>query len=129
MAKGFTQIYEVDYQEMFSPVAKMNTIRTLLSCAANLDWDLQQFNVKNAFLYGNLKEEVYMKIPLRFADKQTEEKICGLKKVLYGLKQSPRVWFDRFSKAMISFSYQQSNASHTMFIRQHKGKVTLFVVL
>jgi hypothetical protein len=128
VAKGFTQTYGVDYQETFAPVAKMNTIRILLSCAANLDWELQQFDVKNAFLHGELKEEVYMEVPPGFDDEQTRGKVCKLKKALYGLKQSPRAWFDKFSKAMISFGYRQSNADHTLFIKHYRGKITLLIV-
>ena len=68
MAKGFTQTYGIDYQETFAPVAKMNFICILLSCVANLDWKLRQFDVKDAFLHGDLEEEVYMKILLGFED-------------------------------------------------------------
>ncbi|KAM2732666.1 hypothetical protein EV2_036199 [Malus domestica] len=62
VAKGFTQTFGVDYQVTFAPVAKMNTIRVLLSLAANHDWPLRQFDVKNAFLHGDLEEDVYMDI-------------------------------------------------------------------
>ncbi|CAL5375989.1 unnamed protein product [Camellia sinensis] len=71
----------------------MNSVRVLLSLAANLDWPLYQFDVKNAFLHGDLEEEVYMDIPPGFEDHQTEGKVCKLRKSLYGLKQSPRAWF------------------------------------
>ncbi|WKA05153.1 hypothetical protein VitviT2T_023135 [Vitis vinifera] len=101
VAKGYTQTYGIGYTKTFEPVAKINTIRVLLSLAANLDWPLQQFNVKNAFLHGELSEEVYMDIPpgCMVSEKQCQ-KVCKLKKSLYRLKQSPRAWFGRFIKSM-----------------------------
>ena len=63
VAKGYTQRYEIDYQETFGLVVEINTIRVLLSLAANLDWPLHQFDVKNAFLHGDLEEEVYIDLP------------------------------------------------------------------
>ncbi|CAL5418427.1 unnamed protein product [Camellia sinensis] len=128
VAKGFTQTYGIDYQETFAPVAKMNSIRAILSCAANLGWPLQQLDVKNAFLHGDLEEEVYMDIPPGFSSQSTVGKVCRLKKALYGLKQSPRAWFDRFLKAMLRFGYKQSNADHTMFVKRHANKVTVLIV-
>ena len=78
VAKGFTHIYGVDYQETFAVVAKMNSVRILLSLAVNLDWSLHQFDVKNAFLHGDLAEEVYMDIPPWFADAKSKGKVCRL---------------------------------------------------
>ncbi|CAL9012973.1 unnamed protein product, partial [Prunus brigantina] len=99
VAKGYTQTYGIDYEETFAPVAKLNIVRVLLSLAANLDWPLHQFDVKNAFLHGELTEEVYMDIPPGYNTTQTGT-VCKLRKALYGLKQSPRAWFGRFTMAM-----------------------------
>lgn len=90
VAKGYSQTYGIDYDETFAPSAKMGTVRTLISCAVNFGWPLHQMDVKNAFLHGDLHEEVYMEIPPGFANSQTVGKVCRLKKSLYGLKQSPR---------------------------------------
>jgi hypothetical protein len=95
VAKGYSQTYGIDYDEIFTLVTKMSTVRTLISCAVNFGWPLHQLDVKNVFLHGDL-EEVYMKIPPGFANNQTSGKVCKLKKSLYGLKQSPHAWFGRF---------------------------------
>jgi Reverse transcriptase (RNA-dependent DNA polymerase) len=87
VAKGFTQTYGVDYKETFAPVTKMNTVRTVMSIAVNHDWPLFQMDVKNAFLHGELEEEVYMEAPPGLSLKQGV--VCRLKKAIYGLKQSP----------------------------------------
>jgi hypothetical protein len=87
VAKGFTQTYGLDYTKIFSPVAKLNSIRIIISLAANLDWSLHQLDVKNAFMHGDLTETVYMTQPLGFESKG--ECVCHLKKSIYGLKQSP----------------------------------------
>lgn len=84
VAKGYTQKYGVDYQETFAPIAKINTVGVLMSLAANMDWPLLQFGVKNVFLHGDLKEEVYMDPPRGIPEK--EGMVCKPKKALYGLK-------------------------------------------
>nr|GEZ97054.1 putative ribonuclease H-like domain-containing protein [Tanacetum cinerariifolium] len=90
--KGHTQTYGIDYSETFSTVAKMVTIRVMLSVASNQGWSLHQFDVKNAFLRGELKE-VYMEAPHGFLEHFKPGEACRLKKSLYRLKQSPRAWF------------------------------------
>ena len=117
VARGYTQTFGVDYQETFAPVAKINTIRILISLAVNLDWPLNQYDIKNAFLHGDLKEEIYMDIPSGFGGPAYEGKVCKLNKALYGLKQSPRAWFGRFTQAMKALGYQQCNGEHTLFFK------------
>ncbi len=128
VAKGYSQTYGIDYDETFAPVAKMSTVRTLISCAANYDWPLYQLDVKNAFLHGNLQEEVYLEIPPGFATDQTKGKVLKLKKSLYGLKQSPRAWFDRLRRAMCNMGYKQCNSDHTVFYYHSGGRVTILAV-
>ena len=81
------------YQETFALVLKMNTVRILLSLATHFDWDLQLFDIKNVCLHSKIDEEIYMKVPLGFRVSLDQNKVCKLKKVLYGLKQSPIAWF------------------------------------
>ena len=128
VAKGYTQTYGIDYQETFAPVAKINTIRVLMSLAANLGWPLRQFDVKNAFLHGDLDEEIYMDLPPGFTTTCDIGKVCRLRKSLYGLKQSPRAWFGRFAQSMRNYGFKQTQADHTLFLKHDKGKLTALIV-
>nr|GFA93557.1 putative ribonuclease H-like domain-containing protein [Tanacetum cinerariifolium] len=128
VAKGHTQNYGIDYSETFSPVAKIDTIRVLLSVASNQGWPLHQFDVKNAFQHGELKEEVYMEAPPGFSEHFKPRKACQLKKSLYGLKQSPRAWFGRFTLEMKRYGLKQSNLVHTLFLKNRKNHVTCLII-
>ena len=121
VVKGYTQTYGVDYQDTFAPVAKMNTVRILLSLATHDNWQLIQYDVKNTFLHSDLDEEIYMNIPPGFAGNMSNN-VCKLKKALYGRKQSPRAWFGRFSKVMKEFGYKQSKGDHTLFIKHSAAR-------
>ncbi|KAE8673438.1 Detected protein of unknown function [Hibiscus syriacus] len=128
VARGFTQTYGLDYEETFAPVAKLNTIRVLLSLAGNLDWTLRQFDVKNAFLNGELEEEVFMEVPPGFDELKKDGRVCKLKKSIYGLKQSPRAWFKRFTSAVKQHGYTQAQSDHTMFYKHNNGKIAILIV-
>ncbi|KAK3024979.1 hypothetical protein RJ639_042786 [Escallonia herrerae] len=129
VAKGYTQKYGDDYQETFTLVAKLNIIRILISVAMNRDWSLRQFDVKYAFLNGDLEEVVYMELPPDVEHGSTHKgNIRKLKRLLYGLKQPPRVWFGRFTSIMKSVGYRQSNSDHILFIKHKGGKATTLVV-
>ncbi|KAL3845297.1 hypothetical protein ACJIZ3_002700 [Penstemon smallii] len=117
VAKGFTQTHGIDYQETFAPVAKINSIRILLSLTVISNWPLHQFDVKNAFLNGDLQEEVFMDLPPGFENRFGRGKVCKLKKALYGLKQSPRAWFERFGNVIRRHGFSQSQADHTLFFK------------
>ena len=129
MAKGFTQTYGIDYQETFAPIAKKNSIRVLKSLAVNSNWPLHQLDVKNAFLNGELEEEVFMSPPPGFEESFGDGKVCKLKKSLNGLKQSPRAWFKRFGKVINHYEYTQSQTDHTMFYKHSdEGKVAILIL-
>ena len=104
MIRGFTQKYGIDYQEVFSPVVKMATIRSIIALAASKGWQLFQLDVNNAFFHGDLDEGVYMEAPKGIYN--PSNKVCRLKKSLYGLKQASRQWFRKLSSTLIFLGYQ-----------------------
>ena len=109
-------------------MAKIDTIRVLFSVVANKDWPLYQFDMKNAFLHGEIEEDVYLKPPPGFSDEYNQGEGCKLKKALYGLKQSPKAWFGRITTAMKRFGYRQSNSDHTLFLRNNGDQITCLVI-
>ena len=86
VAKGYSQTYGIDYTEIFSPVAKIGSVRVVISLAAMYDWSLYQLDIKNVFLHGDLLEEVYMEQLPGFVAQGEDGKVCRLKKAIYGPK-------------------------------------------
>ncbi|RDX92337.1 hypothetical protein CR513_25549, partial [Mucuna pruriens] len=90
VAKGYSQQHEIDFSEVFAPVARMDTVRLIMALAACKGWDIFQLDVKSAFLHGELSEDVYIEQPKGYVKKGKEHKIYKLHKALYGLRQAPR---------------------------------------
>ncbi|GFS54006.1 retrovirus-related Pol polyprotein from transposon TNT 1-94 [Trichonephila clavipes] len=125
VARGFSQRQGIDYSETYSPVAKLGTIRTVLSIAAEERMHLTQFDVSTAFLYGDLEETIFMKQPEGFKDGSGI--VCKLKRSLYGLKQSPRCWNKCFGQFLTDLGFKASEADPCLYIRERKGRKLLIV--
>ncbi|GJY34359.1 ribonuclease H-like domain-containing protein [Tanacetum coccineum] len=116
VANGSTQLERVDVDKTFSPVVKLNTIRTVLSLAASRHWPIHQLDVKNAFLHGDLSDTVYMHQPLRFYDFVNPDYVCLLQRSLYGLKQASQAWFQRFASYITRVGFSHSRCDSSLFI-------------
>lgn len=114
VAKGFTQVPGIDFHETFAPVAKLVTMRCLLTIGVKKNWIIHQLDVNNAFLHGDLHEDVYMKIPQGYA-REGDARVCRLRKSLYGLRQASRNWYHKFTGALVSIGFKQSKADHSLF--------------
>ena len=121
VAKGYSQIPGIDFNDVFSPVVKHSSIRTLLSIVAMHDYELEQMDVKTAFLHGELEEDIYMEQPEGFVVPGKENLVCRLKKSLYGLKQSPRQWYKRFDSFMLSQKFRRSNYDSCVYLKVVDG--------
>ena len=107
MVQGYNQEEGIDYDETFAPAARMEAIRILIDFAAFMGFKLYQMDVKNAFMNGDLKEEVFVKQPLGFEDAELPDHVFRLNKALYGLKQPPRAWYERLSKFLLNNGYKR----------------------
>lgn len=125
VAKGYSQKAGVDYNEVYAPVARWDTIRILLALAVQRGWCIYQLDVKSAFLYGELNEEVYVDQPEGFVKRGEENKVYQLKKALYGLKQAPRAWFSRIGSYFKKEGFEKSNYDHTLFLKKNGDKLLL----
>ncbi|CAL1396854.1 unnamed protein product [Linum trigynum] len=127
VAQGFRQQYGVDYDETFAPVAKMQTVRSLLAAAAMKGWRLLQLDVKNAFLHGDLKETIYMERPPGYT-KGDSSMVCLLRRSLYGLKQAPRAWFEKFQTNILQAGFVQSENDPFLFLRTTDRGLTALLI-
>ena len=121
VVKGFSQKKGVDFEEIFSPVVKMFSIRVVLGLATVLDLEIEQLDVKTAFLHGDLEEEIYMEQPEGFRVPGKENLVCRLKKSLYGLKQAPRQWYKKFDSFMADHNFKKTMNDHCIFMKRSQA--------
>ena len=126
VAKGFNQKWGIDFLETFSPVVKMSTVRCLIALAAHRNWFIHQLDVNNAFLHGDLCEEVYMLVPEGLPN--PDHMVCKLVKSLYGLKQASRQWFAKLVGELHHMQFTQSKNDYSLFIKETNGKITILAV-
>lgn len=117
VAKGYSQEHGIDYIEVYAPVARMDTIRTIIATAAHRSWEVHQLDVKSAFLHGVLSEEVYVQQPKGYEVVGQENKVYRLHKALYGLKQAPRAWFSRIEEYFVKDGFTKSQNEETLFLK------------
>lgn len=126
VARGFSQEYGFDYWETFSPVVRFTSIRTILALAAQRRMKIKQFDVKTAFLNGDLEEEIYMEQPSGFSD--GTNKVCKLQRSLYGLKQASRCWNRKFKEFIQLFGFVACGADSCVFVSRKDGKLTILAI-
>ncbi|KAJ9561425.1 hypothetical protein OSB04_006585 [Centaurea solstitialis] len=128
VAKGYTQTQGVDYDETFSLVAKIKSIRIMLAIAAFYDYEVWQMDVKTAFLNGKLSEDVYMTQPEGFVDIKHPNRVCKLEKSIYGLKQASRSWNLCFHEKVKAFGFSRSEDESCIYVKA-SGSIVTFLVL
>ncbi|KAK8938435.1 hypothetical protein KSP39_PZI011029 [Platanthera zijinensis] len=125
VAKGYSQISGIDFNETFAPVARLETIRAIISYAAQNRLKLYQLDVKSAFLNGEIREDVYVKQPRGYEIEGEEHKVYKLQKALYGLKQAPRAWHSNIDTYLIQQHYQRSANDSSLYIKKENSDILI----
>ncbi|GKB24121.1 putative ribonuclease H-like domain-containing protein [Tanacetum coccineum] len=121
VAQGYTQEEGIDYDEVFAPVSRIEAIRLFLAYASFKDFMVYQMDVKSAFLYGKIEEEVYVCQPPGFEDPDFPDRVYKVEKALYGLHQAPKAWYETLSTYLLDNRFQRGKIDKTLFIRRDKG--------
>nr|GEV65153.1 hypothetical protein [Tanacetum cinerariifolium] len=125
VAQGHTQEEGIDYKEVFAPVARIKAIRLFLAYASFMGFMVYQMDVKSAFLYGTIKEKVYVCQPPGFEDPNYPDKVYKVVKALYGLHQAPRAWYETLANYLLENGFQRGKINQTLFIKIQKGYILL----
>jgi hypothetical protein len=114
VAREFSQVEGIDYEETFSHVSRYTSIRTIISLAASMGWKLHQMDVKTTFLNDEIEEEVYIEQPYGFVTHE-ESHVCRLNKSMYGLNQAPRAWYEIIDGYLMSLGFSKSVADPNLY--------------
>lgn len=117
VAKGYAQRQGINFDEVFAPVARLETVRLLLAVAAHQSWSVHHMDVRSAFLNGELEEEVYVHQPAGFIDGDNVHKVLKLRKALYGLRQAPRAWNSKLDTTLQSLGFSRCRLDHALYRR------------
>ncbi|GKB80003.1 putative ribonuclease H-like domain-containing protein, partial [Tanacetum coccineum] len=128
VAQGHTQEEGIDYDKVFAPVARIEAIRLFLAYASFKDFIVYQMDVKSAFLYGKIEEEVYVYQPPSFEDPDFLDKVYKVEKALYGLHQAPRTWYETLSTYLLDNGFHKGQIDKTLFIKRQEDDILLVQV-
>lgn len=128
VAKGYVQQYGVDFEEIFAPVTRLETVRLLLALSAKNGWTVHHLDVKSAFLNGELKEEVFVSQPEGFEKPGKEHMVYRLSKALYGLRQAPRAWYSKLRKCLENMGLVRCPYEHAVYTKREAGEVLIVAV-
>nr|GFA44299.1 hypothetical protein [Tanacetum cinerariifolium] len=128
VAQGYTQEEDIDYDKVFAPVARIEAIRLFLAYVPFMGFIVYQMDVKSAFMYGTIEDEVYMCQPLGFEDPHFYNKVYKVEKALYGLHQAPKAWYETLSTYLLENRLRRWIINKTMFIKKDKGDILLVYV-
>nr|GEU59825.1 putative ribonuclease H-like domain-containing protein [Tanacetum cinerariifolium] len=128
VAQGHTQEEGIDYEEVFAPIARIEAIRLFLAYASFMGFMVYQMDVKSAFLYGTIEEEVYVCQPPGFEDPDHPDKVYKVVKALYGLHQAPRAWYETLANYLLENGFHRGQIDQTLFIKKQKGDILLLQI-
>ena len=128
VARGFQQKEGIDYNEIFAPVVKWSTILLILALATKYNWPLHQMDIISAFLNGTINEDILMEIPEGFPSAGDNTKVCQIKQALYGLKQSPKAWYDRINSWLQEHGFIRSECDSNLYFTHRNGKTTILLL-
>jgi hypothetical protein len=128
VARGFSQVEGIDYEETFSPIARYTSIRIIISLTASMGWKIHQMDVKTTFLNGEFEEEIHIEKPYGFVIHEKESHVCRLKKALYGLKHAPQNWYVRIDGHLMSLGFNKSVIDPNLYYKTVNSEALILVL-